>query len=296
MEALDIKLKPYDVSEPLSKEPCHSDGSVTSDESSTRARSYLTDDVEGTGHETLTACVFLDIKHEEPESPTSKEECTRYETDTSRVSLDLKLASDQDEGTSPRESNDLEQLAKKTFSCKFCRREFSTSQALGGHQNAHRQERAAVKHRHKMVDAAVAGPTRIQYGHPYYPYLAYPNFNRSIGVRAQSMIRKPYSNYSQAMARHLAQEKMSRAYLLRPSPSMQVDGSLNLRGNPNQRLGLRDGGFLSLGGNPNSAAIKDVAIDNGHQWLGLGVGGGGGGGGGGDQQEAAKELDLELKL
>ncbi|KAL1561840.1 hypothetical protein AAHA92_04495 [Salvia divinorum] len=263
--------------EALDLEPCHSDASSTSDQSSTRTRSYLTEDYEeGTGHETATPRVFLDLTLYEPASPTSK---------ASRVLLEPKHAN-QDEPASPsstlelkhasyRESNGHEPLATKTFACKFCGREFSTCQALGGHQNAHKQEREAVKHRHRMVDAAVAAPT-LRHGHPYYPYLAYPvhgNYDRSIGVRAQSMIRKPYSHYHRALASGLAREKLCRDYLIWPSPSMQVGGSLN------------------LGGNSDPTAIDDRAADNGHQWLGLRVGNGGG-----DQRADAEELDLELKL
>ncbi|KAG2316690.1 hypothetical protein Bca4012_067519 [Brassica carinata] len=76
---------------------------------------------------------------------------------------------------------------QKLFSCNYCQRAFYSSQALGGHQNAHKRERALAKRRQRMAASASA------FGHPYgfspVPFHGQYN-NRSLEIEAHSMSHK----------------------------------------------------------------------------------------------------------
>ncbi|KAJ7962776.1 putative Zinc finger protein [Quillaja saponaria] len=82
------------------------------------------------------------------------------------------------------------EMEPRIFSCNYCQRKFYSSQALGGHQNAHKRERTLAKRGHK----AGASASSVDFGYRYSSMASLPlhgSHNRSLGIQVHSMINKP---------------------------------------------------------------------------------------------------------
>ncbi|KAI4348569.1 hypothetical protein L6164_009278 [Bauhinia variegata] len=113
------------------------------------------------------------------------------------------------------------------FKCKYCEREFTNPQALGGHQNAHRAEREREKEKlFPLYRLGTSSRARAPKHEHYYQGPAFGSsrgFGRlGLGVQPTSMIRKPSSHagFGQ-VAHHRNAWRSAAAYQLFPTNHQQ---------------------------------------------------------------------------
>ncbi|GJN30832.1 hypothetical protein PR202_gb19170 [Eleusine coracana subsp. coracana] len=175
--------------------------------------------------------VFHEACDEASEISSQAASNTEASNSSGRLSLDLSLTvpaattessttdtSTGDGGAPPPPPAAAAREPARVFTCNYCQRKFFSSQALGGHQNAHRRERTLARRALRIDAAAPYGYYADVASLPLYGSGLYP-----IGIQAHASAA--YSEQHRHVAA-TADQRQSRG-LLAPMPFLVGDEELS---------------------------------------------------------------------